>query len=272
MTATSRGVAAADGVRLHLAEVGPADASQTLIIVHGYGEHGGRYLKVAERFAEDGYRVLIPDVRGHGQSGGPRGYVAEFGIYLDDLAAIVAEVAEGSALDLFGHSHGGLIGASWLLQRPGRVRRAVLSSPFFAVGFEPPAWKLAAAKVASKIVPRLSLPSEIDPAHVSRDPQTVADYVADPLNHKVNNARWATEHMAAQDQCFATASRLRVPTLVLQAGDDRIVSPEASRRWAEAAGDHARFELADGSFHEIFFDLDADQHVDRVRAWYRDGR
>lgn len=259
---------AVDGTRLHLLELGDADAERTLVIVHGYGEHGGRYTERAALFVEAGYRVLIPDVRGHGQSEGQRGYVSAFPRYLDDLSLIIAEVAEGSELHLFGHSHGGLIVGSWLGERRTRASRAVLSSPYFGLGLKPPAWKEVAAQVLGRAVPRLSLPTEIDPEHVSRDPKTVEAYRTDPLNHSVVNARWHLEATAAQERAIASAGEVDIPVLVLQAGDDKIVSAAATRRWCAAAPDHVQYEEIVGAYHELFFEPDGQDHAQRVLDWF----
>lgn len=268
----ARELRAADGTALHLAEFGAADAERAIVIVHGYAEHGGRYMERARTFVEAGYRVLVPDVRGHGRSGGPRGHVMEFGTYLDDLAVVLHEVGDAE-LFLLGHSHGGLIVARWLLERARPVSRAALSSPFFGVGMNPPAWKLAAARLLSRWLPRVSLPSEIDPRHVCHDPEVVARYESDPLNHKVNNARWFIEATAAQERSFAEAGRLSTPTLIMQAGDDRIVAPSATRRFADLAPkDRVVLEVVDGAFHELLFEPEGQQHAERILRWFDTGR
>ncbi len=265
---STRTLDAADGNPIHLVDLGDADAAKTLIIVHGYGEHGGRYLERAQTFVDAGYRVLIPDVRGHGKSGGPRGHVMEYNTYLDDLGRVMEEIAEASTLYLFGHSHGGLIVATWLIERRSRVARAALSSPFFGLGLKPPMWKELAAKVLGGVLPKVSLPSEIDPAHVSHDPAVVEDYKNDPLNHTVANARWYTEAVAAQERALEGAPRIDLPILVLQAGDDRLVAPAASRRWCDAAPELVQYEEIEGAFHELLFEVDGQRHADRVLDWF----
>lgn len=265
---STRTLDAADGTALHLLELGDADAAKTLLIVHGYGEHGGRYAERAKLFVAAGYRVLIPDLRGHGRSGGRRGHVMSFSEYLDDVARVIAEVAEGSQLFLFGHSNGGLIAASWLLERPSRVVRAALSSPFFGLGLKPPAWKEVAGRVLGKYLPKISLPNEIDPKHVSHDPAVVQDYRTDPLNHSVANARWYVEALAAQERALSAAPRVSVPLLVLQAGDDKLVAPAATRRWCDAAPESVEYEEIAGAYHELFFELEGETHAQRVLDWF----
>lgn len=258
---------AADGVEIVARDLGELRAPRTLILVHGYGEHGGRYLERASTFVGAGFRVLIPDVRGHGRSGGPRGYVDRFSRYLDDLE-LVRERASG-AVALLGHSHGGLISLAALTSRTLDVKAAATTSPFLGLGLVPPAWKTKAATLLSAALPRVSLPSEIKPEDVSHDPAVVAAYAADPLNHHVNNARWYTEAMAAIDGVFRDAGRVSVPILLMQAGDDKLVSAAASRRWAAGAPpDLVRYEEVEGAYHELLFEPDGQRHAERVLRWF----
>ncbi len=261
-----------DGVQLHVAQLGDPEAEKTLVIVHGYGEHGGRYLERAKTFVDAGYRVLIPDVRGHGQSGGPRGYVTHFSQYHDDLMTVLRETADATDLHVLGHSHGALIVASLLLTHETTISRVALTSPFFGLEIQAPRWKLVGAKALSKFLPRVSLPTEIDPSFVSHDANVVAAYTTDPLNHHVANARWFMEAQATQAACLRNAGRLKVPTLVMQAGDDKIASPAATERWAQAAPpDLTTFEMIDGAYHELLFEIAGQQHADRVLNWFESG-
>lgn len=259
---------ATDGTRIFLTELGDPGASRTLVIVHGYAEHGGRYLKRAQLFAEAGYRVLIPDMRGHGRSDGPRGYVAAFHEYVDDLRMVLRHVHTPPAQTaLFGHSNGGLICARYLTTGADAVRVAALTSPLLGLSIQPPAWKLGAAKLLSRFVPRVSLPSEIDPAILSHDPEAVADHRTDPLIHHVDNARWFAEAQRTWAVVYADAAHVSVPLLVLQAGDDRLVSPAAARAFATRAP-HAAYEEIAGAFHELWFEKDGETHARRVLTFF----
>mgnify|MGYP002620311733 CR=1 FL=1 len=260
---------ATDGERIHVYDLGPQDAPRTLVIVHGYGEHGGRYLQRAERFVENGWRVLIPDMRGHGHSTGARGHVRRFAQYVADLDRVLLEArTDREHTALLGHSNGGLIVLTRLLQEPARFAACVVTSPLLGLAVEAPRWKIAAGRLMSQVLPRVSLPTEIRPEHLSHDPAVVAAYASDPLGHKVVNSRWFTEAMQAVDDAFANAGRVRVPLLVIQSGDDRIASPEASRQWAGAApSEFVEFEEVPGAFHELLFETDGDEHMLRVRAF-----
>jgi alpha-beta hydrolase superfamily lysophospholipase len=256
------------GPRLFVAELGAADATRTLVVIHGYAEHGGRYLKRLAPAAAAGWRVVLPDLRGHGRSDGPRGHVMRFAEYLDDVDRVLAAVGgEPDRTALLGHSNGGLVVASWLGEQRGRVACAALSSPLFGIALEAPAWKVAAGRFLSRVLPRISFPSEIKPDWVSRDPATVADYASDRLNHGVDNARWYTEAVAAMERAVATAPRIDVPLLVLQAGADRLVSPAAAARWASLVP-HAEYDEIADAYHELLFDLGGEGHAARFLEWF----
>src|SRR5699024_2637697 len=125
------------------------------------------------------------------------------------------------------------------------------------------------ARLLSKIAPKISLPTEIDPALLSHDPEVVAAYEQDPLGHKVNNARWYTEAMDAIESAFQNAGRVQIPMLVMQAGDDQIVSPEATRQWVGAApSSFVQYEEVPGAYHELLFEVEGDTHCARLLVFF----
>lgn len=263
-TVTTRELDTPGGARLFITTVTPESPTRDLVIVHGYGEHGGRYLERARRFAASGFRVTIPDMRGHGRSSGQRGYVRDFTEYVDDLRHVLDVLhADPQRTAILGHSNGGLITAAYLVDAPIHVRAAVLTAPLLEIAVEPPAWKKQAGKLLSRVLPVVSLPSEIQPDVLSHDPKVVADYRTDPLNHHVNNARWYTEVLRTGERVFAGARGVTLPLLLIAAGDDRLVSTPAARRWASMVP-NATYEEIDGAFHEILFEREGAEHAERI--------
>lgn len=263
---------AGDGTNLHLRDMGDVDADRALLVIHGYGEHGGRYIRTLEPFVEAGYRVLLPDLRGHGRSEGRRGHVMRFQQYLDDVRLFLDELqTPADQTALLGHSNGGLIVLQWLLRNHSSVGAAAVTSPFLGVALDAPAWKIWAGKILSRVTPTLNLPSEIEARDVSRDPAVVESYDSDPLIHHVINARWYTEAMAAIDEAFVKSNNIRTPLLVVQAGDDRIADAQATRRWVGGvSADFVEHEEAEGAFHEVLFDLDGDRYRDRILRFFNE--
>lgn len=259
-----------DGLRLHAYDHGDLSANKTLVIVHGYGEHGARYHERARRFVEAGYRVLVADVRGHGLSEGARGHTMDFEHYLSDLDRLAEQVqTPREATVLLGHSHGGLIVIRRSLVEPTFFAASAVTSPMLGLSVQAPQWKLLAGRLLSKFLPKVSLPTEIVPEHLSHDPAVVAAYATDTLGHKVINTRWFTEAMDSIEIAFRDAGRVNVPMLVLQSGDDKIVSPEATRQWAGAApASFVRHEEVPGAYHELLFELDGAEHNERLLEFF----
>ncbi len=270
-----------DGTRLFARWTGPASASPgqspraSIVIVHGYGEHSGRYEHVAKRLAAAGFAVLLFDYRGHGHAAGPRGHCDRFEEYFGDLASACDQARARSPeapLVLVGHSHGGLIVLRALAEpgrRPAGVVAATVSSPFLGLAIKVPALKVAAARLASKIHPKLALPNGIAAADISRDVEVITAYMSDPLNHHVATARWFTEAQAAQAYVAEHADRITIPMLWQIGGADRIADPEAAKRAAARAGGDKQVIVYDGLYHEIFNELAADRArvLDDLVGW-----
>lgn len=263
----SQVILAPDNTELHIWHAGDPSAEKTLLLIHGYGEYGGRYTDYLRPLLDRGFRVILPDVRGHGLSGGARGHVLRYSIYHDDLLALISALElDINDIAVLGHSHGGLIVASALARGLISPRAAVLSSPLMAVGVRAPAWKITLGRLVSKAVPKLSMPGEITPQFLTNDPAAVERYLSDPLIHHVANARWFTEMEAETAETLKRASAIDVPLLVMQAGADRIVSPEATRRFAEKVPG-VIYEEIEGALHELLFELEGPERMERIVDW-----
>jgi alpha-beta hydrolase superfamily lysophospholipase len=235
----------------------PTGAPRGVVLIsHGYAEHCGRYHEVAHAIVNAGWAALSYDVRGHGRSPGERGYIERFSIYLDDLAAMHAEarrlVSADAPLVLLGHSNGSLITLRALTdERPPRAAAAILSSPFLALRLKVPAFQRVLARVASRLVPKLSQPNALRVEDLTHDKDKQAERLADQLCFQVATARWFTEALAAQDHVFAHADRVRLPTTWLVGGDDPIADPARSKAVAaKIAG--AKYHDLVGMRHEVF--------------------
>lgn len=265
-TAREHTIEAVDGLKLHVWDWGNEDADKTLVLIHGYGEHGGRYAERAKIFTDAGWRVIAPDVRGHGLSEGGRGHVMDFDDYFKDLekvARLVKTPRERTAL--MGHSHGGLIVTRRTLQDPPFFHVSVATSPMLGLAIQAPRWKVTGGRILSRIAPRFSMPTEINPQHLSHDPAVAVAYAQDALTHKVVNSRWFTEAMDSIEVAFRDASKVTVPMLVMQAGGDLVVSAEATRRWAGAAPSHlVTYEEVPNAYHELLFEVDGATHAQRI--------
>jgi lysophospholipase len=225
---TTRLAATRDGVTQLRRRWRAPSVRAAVLIVHGIGEHSGRYEHVGAFLAARGIDVLGFDNRGFGSSGGPRAHVDRFERYLDDVEDLLAERRTLSVpVVLFGHSMGGLIAARYLVEGRARPDLAVLSAP--ALTADVPRWQRLAAPVVGRFAPRLVLPSGIDPDLLSRDPAVVAAYTDDPLVLGGTSAGLGRALFEAMSSTSAALERITVPTLVLHGGDDALVPPSASQ-------------------------------------------
>jgi alpha-beta hydrolase superfamily lysophospholipase len=241
-----------------------------VIVVHGLGEHAGRYETVARALNEWGFAVRGYDQCGHGESGGARGSLPTDTRLLDDLADIVdstrARLRSSTPLILLGHSMGGLVVARFVSLGVRAVDGVILSSPALNPGL---GWfqKLLIA-VLPKIAPNLCVGNGLNPQFISHDPAVVAAYKADPLVHDRISARLARFIATAGPQTVAMAGQWTVPTLLMYAGADRLLNPQGSRDFAAAASKHVVTAVCfEALYHEIFNELDPAPVFATLKAW-----
>lgn len=241
-----------------------------VVLVHGLGEHAGRYDALAQQLNDWGFAVRGYDQWGHGESGGVPGGLPSDNRLLDDLADIVdstrARHAARVPLILLGHSMGGLVAARFVSLNLRPVDGLVLSSPAFQADLSTlQKWMLA---VLPHVTPNLRVPSGVEPRWLSHDPQAIAAYRADPLVHDRISARLAHFIATAAPQTLALAGQWRVPTLLLYAGQDHVVNPQGSRQFAATAPKQmVTTRCFEGMYHEIFNESDAVAVRATLQAW-----
>jgi len=238
------------------------DPTAVLAVVHGYGEHGGRYRLLADALVPRGCAVHALDLRGHGRSPGRRGHIACFDDYVDDTLAFAAAVrAEypDRRVFLLGHSMGGLIAALCAEKRDEGLDGLILSSPFIQFKIPVSGVKIAAVKALSRVAPERDVGNPLQAAQLSHDEAIVRACDADTLCHRAATARWGAEVLRAQDAVLAGASRLRLPLLLQYAGADLIADPRAAQRLFAAAGSADKASHCyEGYYHEIFNEIGRD--------------
>ncbi|MCL6627174.1 MAG: lysophospholipase [Alicyclobacillus shizuokensis] len=234
-------------------------ARAVVLLVHGAGEHCGRYEWLASQWQRRRYAVLGTDLPGLGRSGGRRGHIDSFEQYLhvvDRLVRRADELYPNIPHILFGHSMGGLIVVRYLQTRPQaqrNLRAAVLSSPCLQLSMTVPRFKARMATVLDRVWPRLQQPNGIQADSISRSAEVVHAYANDPLLVQTVSVRWFMELQRAMAAATAHPSRFSIPVLILQAGADKLVSPEASRRFADQLrAPNKRFLLFEACYHELF--------------------
>lgn len=239
-----------------------------VLIMHGLGEHCGRYAHVARFFNQLGLTVRTYDHRGHGQSGGRVGDVPDQDALLRDARLVLADFRKKLAAPplLFGHSMGGLFAARFAAEGLAPLRGLILSSPALALRMSRAQHLLL--NVAARLFPGVGVPNGIPSRYLSHDDEVIAAYDHDPLVHPRISARLLCSMLAAIAYTREHAAALRIPVLLLVADDDHIVDPAGSRRFfAQLPPQLANAHFYPGFYHEIFNETDALRVFNDLRAW-----
>ncbi len=264
-----------DGLRLFTRRwlpEGPARAA--LVLIHGYGDHSGRYSHVADTVAQIGGATYAFDLRGHGQSEGRRAYVDYFEQYLDDLGQFIESVrgeCPDRPLILFGHSMGGLIALKYALDRDPDLHGLVLSSPAIEVNPDLAPFLRRVSHVIGRVAP--TLPTVRSPeGAISRDPAVVAEAEADPLNyHGRIPARTGAELLQAGTSVQHRLDAVTTPFLVLHGTADVLTSPDWSRRlYDRAPVSDKTLKLYEGLYHETFNEPERETVLNDLQKWVKD--
>ncbi len=269
MVWTAETVATPDGLRLHVRAFTPASITRgTVLFIHGGGDHGGRYLHVAERLGERGWRSILPDHRGHGVSEGPRWDVDKVETYFADLALVLKHFQQAKAdTVLLGHSFGGLLAARWA-ELPPSPRAAVLTSPLLGLAIAVPLWKRWLGRLLLSFAPQTRFRSGLDPKNMMQDPDRLAQRRADPYLQKELTARWFFAMQACMEATMRDASAISCPLLVLQGTDDRTVMPGASRQLAgQTRSPRCEYHEFPGHVHELLNEADWATTTDLIVDW-----
>lgn len=270
-----------DGQELYYQGWTPAGAAAAqpkgvVCLVHGLGEHTGRYAHVGAALNAAGYALLGFDQRGHGKTAGARGVTAPFDRMMDDVGLLLDEAGQrfaGKPRFLYGHSMGGNWVLNYALRRKPTIAGVVATSPGLRTAFKPPAAKVFAGKVLCKVAPAFVMPNGLELAAISRDAAVIKAYQADPLVHDKMSARlgmdilqqgeWAIEHAAEFPP---------IPLLLVHGSRDRLTSAPATEEFAKkvkaaASRQNVTLKLWPECYHETHNDPEKDQVIAYMIAW-----
>lgn len=260
----------ADGTRLYRETRLPAGPPRAhVLLVHGFGDHVGRYDAFLNHLAAEGFAAHGFDYRGHGRAEGRRGHCAAYSDLVGDLEAALATVPTDRPRFLYVHSHGGLMAAYTGITRGlPDVAGVVFSAPWFQLAFTPPRWKLTAARWVGKVLPTAPFDSEIRFDQLSRDAAWQEATRMDPLYGRTITPSWFFAALAAQRQVLAEAAAFRVPFAMHHGSADTIASPEASRAFHDAAGATDKSYTRWPDFrHELAHEIGREAYWRAVTDW-----
>lgn len=263
-----------DGHTLFRRSVEPArDAWARLVVVHGYGEHSGRYAHFFEWLAERGIACHALDLRGQGRSSGIRGFVKQWPDYLEDVRGLLAQEALRSDAPLFvlGHSHGALVVAHSAMKGLSDVRGYVLSAPYFRSKVYVPPVKVMAAHALNPLCPSLRIPSGLNDKWMTSDAAMRADSHGDPLIVRTATPRWYCGAKIAQAEVMARAAEFRHPFLLLIGDADPVSDPDAAREFFRRATSADKTErIYPGLLHEILRETARETIFADIHTWLRE--
>jgi alpha-beta hydrolase superfamily lysophospholipase len=224
-----------------------------VVLVHGLGEHTGRWLPWIKKFNDAGTALVTVDLPGHGKSDGRRGVIRNYTLLHEMLDILIGEYTKtfpGIPVFLYGHSLGATIVLDYILEKEPDIKGAIVTSPWLKLSFEPARAKLILARIINRIMPSLVQPSGLNVDHLSHDKTVVTNYVNDPLVHDRISAGLFQSTVTAADFSLRNAGNLNIPVLLIHGSEDMITSPAASSEFASASP-VVQLKIWEGGFHEL---------------------
>ncbi|MGF1604588.1 MAG: alpha/beta hydrolase [Thermosynechococcaceae cyanobacterium] len=247
----------------------PSDLRATSVIVHGLGGHSGRHDTVVQTLVPKGYGVYAFDLRGHGRSSGQRAYINAWSEFRQDLDCFLAFVQKQHGTVpcfLLGHSLGAMIVLDYVLRTPRPLQGVIVSS--LPIENSIPLLQKLLGQLLSRIWPRFSLRSGLDPCLGSRDQAVMEELLTDPLRHYQGTARMVTEFSKTAAWVLEHASNLQTPLLMMHGGDDRVALPSSSQIFFERVTfANKEYYLYPESYHDLYIDINYPEVLADLVAW-----
>ena len=247
------------------------DIKGSIIIIHGLGEHSGRYDNVVNSLLPQGFAIYGFDQIGHGKSEGKREFVHQYEDFSGTLTIYKNKVKSwqpGKPLFLLGHSMGGLIAAEYLIDHSKDFTGAIISAPLISIPDNISKFTVITGKILSKIAPTIGI-TALDPGGISRDPEVVEEYINDPLVFQgKTTARLSVELLKAIMRVNDEVSKIVVPLLILQGSNDRLVNPQGARMLYEKANSQDKaIRVYEGLYHEVFNEPEREEVLADITDW-----
>lgn len=265
-------ISSPDGAKLFAQSWQPPTPTKAVVcLVHGLGEHSGRYGHVAERLVRSDYALLAFDLRGHGRTEGQRGHTPSFQSFMDDIETLLNTAAErypGLPRFLYGHSLGGLLVLNYMLRRQPEITGVITTGAGLRSPVLEQRLKVALANILGSILPKATLPTGLDPEGLSRSPDVVESYKQDPLVHDRSSFAMAKETIASVGYVWENAEKFPdVPLLMMHGSADKNAYPSSSTDFAAKVPGKVTVKMWDGLYHEIHNEPEQDRVLGYMIDW-----
>lgn len=262
---------ASDDVTIFLRDYQPRELTpfRTLLWIHGLGEHGGRYVHVAEELVQAGWRVLILDLRGHGQSSGARTHVRTFEDYVTDVSRIWAKLDLGNDRTVLGaHSMGGLIAIRSVQMGVTHPSALVLASPLLRVKVRVSPLKRMLGQVLVRMLPEARFRNGLDSKNMTRDAEFARKRREDPLMNRTVTASWFFAMESALVEAHRDAARIAIPVLAIRGLSDATIDGEVLSTWLTRTSSNVKelISLPD-HVHELLHESDWRETLATIIQW-----
>jgi alpha-beta hydrolase superfamily lysophospholipase len=246
------------------------ESKAVVCLIHGLGEHCGRYDHVARALNQAGYAVLAFDLRGHGRSGGPRGHAPSSEAFLEDIDRLFIEAEKrypGKPRFSYGHSLGGILVLFYTLRRKPQITGLVSTGAGLRSPLMEQKLKVAFAHAMAGVLPTMSLSTGLNPALLSRDPQVVQDYRSDPLVHDKASLAMASSTIRAAQWTMEHAAEFNNPLLLMHGTADQLTYPSGSQEFSRRVSANCTLRLWEGLYHEIHNEPEKEQVIAEIVRW-----
>lgn len=260
----------AEGLKLHAVEWPVKNPRAVIALVHGQGEHIGRYGHVAQWYNDHKIAVLGFDQQGYGRSEGKRGHAKNLDVLLDDVGQLLEETRRrypNVPLFLYGHSMGGGLVLNYVTRRDPVLAGLIATAPWIRLAFEAPPLKVLAGKILKKFMPTLTLPTGLAVKFLSRDEAVVQAYNNDPLVHSQLSAAEGIALLEAATWLDKWSGVFSIPVLLMHGGGDKITSPAATKEFFGRVAGEVTHQEWPGLYHEIHNEKEKGEVFGFTLAW-----
>lgn len=248
----------------------PAQFDAVVCLVHGLGEHSGRYVHVAKFLNSRGFAVVAFDQQGHGKTTGKRGHCGGLGTMLDDVNLLLDQarkLAPEKPLFLYGHSMGGNLVLNFLLKRKPQLAGVIATGPWIRLPKPPSGLLISLAKLVKPIWPSMTQPNHLDLSGLSRDPRVAEALRDDPLAHDRISVRMGLDLIEGSKFIDSFSGKVQCPVLLMHGSEDPITSPGGTERFAGRAKGDVTMRSWNGLRHEIHNEPEQETVLNFASDW-----